>query len=245
MNTERTPIISFSAKKLFSAFHLKSPAACLRWATLSQRTPIISFSAKELFSAFHLQSPAACLRLATLSQALQSCRACNWRRFRGRVNYFYKFRWLSIFANSFSVDQGSVSPRLKITIRQILTPRHYGDAIMGAISSQITSLTIVYSTVYSDADQRKHQSSASLAFVWPVNSPHKWPVTRKMFPFDDVIIQNAYLVVYGFKIFCEISKGTFEISHKIWNPYFTKYAFCWFLFLFAINDILELWRHKP
>ena len=69
---------------------------------------------------------------------------------------------------------------------------HYGDVIMGAIASQITSLTIVYSTVYSDPDQRKHQSSASLAFVWgihrgPVNSPHKWPVTRKMFPFDDVI----------------------------------------------------------
>ena len=64
---------------------------------------------------------------------------------------------------------------------------------MGAIASQITSLTIVYSTVYSDADQRKHQSSASLAFVRgihrrPVNSPHKWPVTRKMFPFDDVIM---------------------------------------------------------
>ena len=37
--------------------------------------------------------------------------------------------------------------------------------IMGAIASQITSLTIVYSTVYSGADQRKHQSSASLAFV--------------------------------------------------------------------------------
>ena len=63
----------------------------------------------------------------------------------------------------------------------------------GNQSTQITSLTIVYSTVYSDADQRKHQSSASLAFVWgihrgPVNSPHKWPVTRKMFPFDDVIM---------------------------------------------------------
>ena len=70
---------------------------------------------------------------------------------------------------------------------------HYGDAIMDAIASQITSLTIVYSIVYSDADQRKHQSSASLAFVrgihrGPVNSPHKWPVTRKMFPFDDVIM---------------------------------------------------------
>ena len=58
------------------------------------------------------------------------------------------------------------------------------DVIMGPMVSQIASLTIVYSTVYSSADQRKHQSSASLAFVrgirrWPVNSPHKWPVTRK------------------------------------------------------------------
>ena len=71
---------------------------------------------------------------------------------------------------------------------------HYDDVKMGVIGSQITSLTIVYSTVYSGADQSKHQSSASLAFVWgihrgPVNSPHKWPVTRKMFPFDDVIMK--------------------------------------------------------
>ena len=45
---------------------------------------------------------------------------------------------------------------------------HYGVVIMGTIASQITSLTIVYSTVYSDADQRKHQSPASLAFVWGI-----------------------------------------------------------------------------
>ena len=67
---------------------------------------------------------------------------------------------------------------------------------MSAIASQITSLMMVYSIVYSDADQRHHQSSASLAFVWgihrgPVNSPHKWPVTRKMFPFDDVIMEHT------------------------------------------------------
>ena len=64
---------------------------------------------------------------------------------------------------------------------------------MGAMASQISSLTIVYSNVYSGTDQRKHQSSASLAFergilLWPVNSPHKWSVTRKMFPSDDVIM---------------------------------------------------------
>ena len=65
---------------------------------------------------------------------------------------------------------------------------HYTDVIMGAIASQITSLTIVYSIVYSDADQRKHQSSASLAFVRWI---HKRPVTRKMFPFDDVIMSSG------------------------------------------------------
>ena len=61
------------------------------------------------------------------------------------------------------------------------------------MASQITSLMIAYPTVYSGADQRKHQSSASLAFVrgihrWPVNSLQKGPVARKMVPFDDVII---------------------------------------------------------
>ena len=70
---------------------------------------------------------------------------------------------------------------------------HYSDVTMGPMASQITSLTIVYSTVYSGADQRKHQSSAPLAFVrgihgWLVYSPHKVPETRKMSPFDDVII---------------------------------------------------------
>ena len=70
---------------------------------------------------------------------------------------------------------------------------------MGAKASQFTSLAIVYSTVYSDADQIKHQSSASLAFVrgnhrGPVNSPHKWPVTPKRFPFDDVIMEYELII---------------------------------------------------
>ena len=64
---------------------------------------------------------------------------------------------------------------------------------MSAMASQITCLKSVYLTVYSGTDQRKYQSSVSLAFVqgihrWPVNSPHKWPVTQKMFQFDDVIM---------------------------------------------------------
>ena len=77
---------------------------------------------------------------------------------------------------------------------------HCNDVIMGAMASHISSLTIVFSTVYSGADQRKHQSSASLAFVRgihrsPVNSPHKWSVTRKMFPFDDVVIVIVIVII--------------------------------------------------
>ena len=61
----------------------------------------------------------------------------------------------------------------------------FDDVIMGAMAYQITRLTIVYSTVYSDADQRKHQSPASLAFVWGI---HRGP--RKIFPFRDVIMHS-------------------------------------------------------
>ena len=76
---------------------------------------------------------------------------------------------------------------------------HYTHSdVMSVMTSQITSLMIVYSTVYSGLDQRKHQSSASLAFMsgihgWPVNSPHKGPVTQKMFPFDEVIMGAVVL----------------------------------------------------
>ena len=73
---------------------------------------------------------------------------------------------------------------------------YYSDVIMSAMASQITSLTIVYSTTYSGKDQRKHKSSASLVFVrgihrWPVNSPAQRPMTRKMFPLDDVIMLHS------------------------------------------------------
>ena len=73
---------------------------------------------------------------------------------------------------------------------------HYNGVIMSVMAFQIVGVSIVYSIIYSGADQRKHQSSTSLAFVqgihwWPLNSPHKWPVTWKMFPFDDVIIHMS------------------------------------------------------
>ena len=67
---------------------------------------------------------------------------------------------------------------------------------MSAKASQITGVSIVYLTVSSGADQIKHQSFASLAFVrgihrYQENSPHKGPVTRKMFPFDDGIMKST------------------------------------------------------
>ena len=75
---------------------------------------------------------------------------------------------------------------------------HYNNVIVSAKASHITSSTIVYSTVYSGADQRKHQSSTQPAILreiyrWPVNSPHKGPVTRKRFLFDKVIMSHFHL----------------------------------------------------
>ena len=104
---------------------------------------------------------------------------------------------------------------------------------MGAVASQITNLTIVYSTVYSGPDQRKHQSSATLAFVreihrGPVNSPHKWPVTQKMSRFDDVIIFLISYIMTGVSknkgIQADPSetpifkfKKSLEVFNKTWN----------------------------
>ena len=84
---------------------------------------------------------------------------------------------------------------------------------MSTMASQITSLTIVYSTVYSGADKRKHKSSVSLAFVrgihrWPVNSPYKGPVTQKLFPFDDVIMLTDVGEIDG----CHVK----TIDNKAW-----------------------------
>ena len=68
----------------------------------------------------------------------------------------------------------------------VKSTKHYSDVIMSAMASQITGVSIVYSTVCSGADKKKYQSSASLVFVRgihrsPVNSPHKGPVTRAYF----------------------------------------------------------------
>ena len=86
------------------------------------------------------------------------------------------------------------------------------------MTSQINGLTIVYSTAYSGSDQRKHQSSASLAFGqgihrWPVNSPHKWPAMRKMFPFDDVMMMQMQLRMF-------LSSVAISLWWRFWEKIF-------------------------
>ena len=124
------------------------------------------------------------------------------------------------------------------------TGKHYNDVIMSAMA-QIASLTIVYSTVYSGVDQRKHQTSASLAFVreiprWPGNSPHKGPVTRKMLPFDDVIMRTLFSLIVSVSIWSVI----------VMMPHFLLYqALAWCLGrprpIMGENDVLGVaeWLH--
>ena len=109
----------------------------------------------------------------------------------------FRDRWVLLLFCHFSVSfhniqTSSISP--DIVYKYI--KHHYTYIIMSAVASQITCVSVVGTTGCSGADQRTHQSSASLAFVrgihgWPVNSAHKGPITRKMFPFDDVITPPA------------------------------------------------------
>ena len=109
------------------------------------------------------------------------------------------------------------------------TDNHYNDVIMRAIASQITGVSIVCSAVCSGAYQRKHQSPASLAFVRgihrrPVNSSHKGPVTRKMFPFHGVImmalpqISHNYLTILKTKF-----RKSMKNSDISLDPQFNNY----------------------
>ena len=110
------------------------------------------------------------------------------------LNYFYPLwklnRFVVAYKESFLVDCEHVcfvGASLHVSVGVIsksghfeLRPCcfHYCDAIMDTVASQITSLTIVYTTVYSDADQSKHQSSASLAFVWGLHRDRWIPRTK-------------------------------------------------------------------
>ena len=129
---------------------------------------------------------------------------------------------------------------------------HYTYVIMIEGASEITSLTIVYSAVHSGGYQRKHQSSALLAFVRgihrrPVNSPHKGPVTRKMFPFDDVIMlttkiklsdvcdcDDQHNEIDAFKLYIKTTQTSISRNCKI--PFLLNiYFHCWICTNFSLK----------
>ena len=109
---------------------------------------------------------------------------------------------------------------------------HYSDIIMSMMASQITGISTVCSTVCSGADQRNLQSSTSRAFVrgiiqWPVHSPHKGPVMRKMFPFYDVMKFGQHCVCHNHS---DESKATYD--------------FCKFLcYLMILNMSFQIRNH--
>ena len=141
-----------------------------------------------------------CSLSADLIGRKQIIMICYWSQQNGKQNRGHFSKFINLYRYKHSPVQVYVDPCHQIIIieRRTVCPFVaytvcYSSVIIGAMASQITSLAIVYSTVYSATDQRKQQSSASPTFVraihrWPVNSPHKWPVTRKLFPFDDVIM---------------------------------------------------------
>ena len=120
---------------------------------------------------------------------------------------------------------------------------------MGAMVTQITSVSIVYSTVCSGVDQRKHQSSASLAFVRGIhrrrgNSPHKWSVTQNMFPFDDAIMRRQWYWCFNSRISWPQPQGWGLLSQFPPFRYFTN-----FLALskqtLAIEYHVYIWQVSP
>ena len=94
--------------------------------------------------------------------------------------------------NWINVDLLSVEPPgiYFVAIEFETSLQHYSDVIMNAMALEITSVSIVCLTVCLGSDLRKHQISTSLAFVRGI--PHKGSVTRKMFPFEDVIMKEAF-----------------------------------------------------
>ena len=103
----------------------------------------------------------------------------------------------------------SVPKNLVVCFKFGLT--HYVDVIMTTVASPITSLAVVYATVYSGAHEQKPKTSELRVTglcagnsPGPVNSPHKWPVTRKMFPFDDVIMRKFTMYMVENTLSCNM-----------------------------------------
>ena len=115
-----------------------------------------------------------------------------------RWNLSYSSHHHIVIDKSFLLELPYV-PTITHKVRLVLLD-HYSDVIINAMAKSSAS-RLCCSTVCSGADQRKYQSSVPLAFMrgvpwWPEDSPHKGPITRKMFPFDDVIMYRSVLPIY-------------------------------------------------
>ena len=137
-------------------------------------------------------------------EKIEICEHCIWCSPSGNVNMEKNGNMWTWYLVLVWIPLLPVNDRLPLLFVITEVIYHCNDVIMIAMASHITSVSIVCSTVGPGADQRKNQSSASLAFVWginrwPVNSPYKRQVTRKMFPFDDAIMANVKsLIQSGF-----------------------------------------------
>ena len=101
----------------------------------------------------------------------------------------------------------------------------YREVMMSTMPSQITNISIVCSTVYSGTNQRKHQSLASLAFARgihrsTVDCSHNGPVTRKMFPLDDVIMYHHESTNTTVTIFFRYAVRPKNCTHNLHIPVF-------------------------
>ena len=123
---------------------------------------------------------------------------------------------------------------------------------MSAMAPQITGISIICSTVCSGADQRKHQRSTSLTLVkrmhrWPMDSPHKGPVTRKMFPFDNVVCNEwnqhplTKMTLYNLdKNSSDVLGISTAVSEMFWNLYY--HLNCHFIMVWIVELLLRFWN---
>ena len=121
-----------------------------------------------------------------LVSSVRTWRGQFWYIATGRVVLILQIMWASKVLKT----QHYTCIRMTFSNRVFYRGRkstHYRDIIM----TIMTSLTTVYSIIYSGTDQRKRQSYTSLAFVRGI---HRWPVTWKTFPFDDTIMKHDMLI---------------------------------------------------
>ena len=186
--------------KIFLSIYRKLLCAILKWNGADSNTcakPFLSISCSIIIKKIEMSSifPASLTSGDFILRQTVSCKLWTYIRRNDPTYVIFLLAWCQALA----FLRKSINCKTSCFTSRPL--RHYSDVIMSEMASQITSFSIVCSTVCPGENQRKHHSSASLAFVsgihrWPLKSPHKGSVTRKMFPFDDVIMANCEIPGY-------------------------------------------------